>query len=59
MDKREALEKVEQMEAAEKIARLSETAMGYVKNCVEQAASEEQEQSAEARKDTAERDTCR
>ena len=51
MDKREALEKVDQMEAAEKIARLSETAMDYVKNCVEQAVSEEQEQSVEAKKE--------
>jgi hypothetical protein len=42
MDRREALAKVEQMDVAERIGKLSEPAMAYVKNRVEQAVLEEQ-----------------
>ena len=42
MDRREALAKVKQMDVAERIGKLSEPAMAYVKNRVEQAVLEEQ-----------------
>ena len=44
MDRKEALAKVEQMDVAERIEKLSEPAMAYVKECVEQAVLEEQQQ---------------
>ena len=44
MDRREALAKVEQMDVAERIGKLSEPAMAYVKNRVDQAVLEELQQ---------------
>jgi hypothetical protein len=44
MDKIESMTKIEQMDLIEKMARLSEPNMAYVKECVEQAVLEEQEQ---------------
>jgi hypothetical protein len=47
VDKEEAMTKVEQMDLAEKIANLSETDMAYVKECVEQAISDEGKENEE------------
>jgi hypothetical protein len=47
VDKTKAMAKVEQMDLTEKIARLSETDMAYVKKCVEQAALEAQKQATD------------
>ena len=43
MDRGEALAKVEQMDVAERIEKLSEPAIAYVKKRVEQAVLEEQQ----------------
>ena len=46
MDKKAALEKIQRLSVAEKMAQFSETDMAYVEECIEQTISQEQQQSA-------------